>query len=217
MERLKVHHINIVILSLISILNIYTGIIQKMNIFYYLTYVLPFIISLFIYGFFRNFLIDALLFITAVPLSIFVGTWGNLTGIIFLCFAFYCLEDNKIMIICGFCTLITIISKMLIDENGTIIRTILYIAGYTYFFIIYYILIHPKKYNKLSTLNEDYVNVQILGMLITGHRSKEIADKINLSENAVIKRIKNMRIKYGCSNNEEMIYSLVKKGKIRLN
>ena len=216
MDRLKVYNINIFVLSLISILNIYTGIIEKMDFIYYVYYVLPFIISLIIYSFFRNYIIDALLFIIASSLSIFISSWGSLTSPIFLCFAFYCLDDKKIIVITCFCTLITIISKMIMDENGTIIRTIMYIIGYSYIILIYYILIHPKKsYNIL--IDEDKINLEIISFLIQGNRIKEIANKVYLSENAITKRIEKMRVKYNCRNNEQLVYSFTEKGYIRHN
>ena len=215
-DRLKVYNINIFVLSLISILNIYTGIIEKMDFIYYVYYVLPFIISLIIYNFFRNYIIDALLFIIASSLSIFISSWGSLTSPIFLCFAFYCLDDKKIIVITCFCTLIAIISKMIIDENGTIIRTILYIIGYSYIILIYYILIHPKKsYNII--IDEDKINLEIIDFLIQGNRIKEIAIKVYLSENAIKKRIEKMRLKYNCGNNEQLVYNFTEKGYIRHN
>ena len=216
MDRLKIYNINIFVLSLISILNIYTGIIEKMDFIYYVYYVLPFIISLIIYSFFRNYIIDALLFIIASSLSIFISSWGSLTSPIFLCFAFYCLDDKKIIVITCFCTLIAIISKMIIDENGTIIRTIMYIIGYSYIILIYYILIHPKKsYNII--IDEDKINLKIIDFLIRGNRIKEIANKVYLSENAITKRIEKMRLKYNCGNNEQLVYNFMEKGYIRHN
>jgi hypothetical protein len=216
-DRLKVHHINIFFLSLLIILNIYTGIIERMGLIYYTGYVFPFVAGIILYSFFRTFMIDALLFIIASALTIFVGTWGNLTGAIFLCFAFYCCKDETIIIITIFCTLIAIISKMLIDENVTIIRTVLYILGYAYIILHYYILIHPKKKINLTRLNEDDINIMIIDFLMSGDRLKEIADKINLSQNAVTKRIEKMRDKYNAGNNIQLIISLIRKGKIGLN
>jgi len=216
-ESLKIYHINILAIILIAVFNLITCITKQFSIDKYIFYVIPFFIMAGIYILFKNYKIDALLFITASPLSIFIGTWGNLTGAIFLCFAFYCLEDKKIIIISLFFTLLCIFLKMLFDSNGTIPRTFNYIIGYGYILIMYFILIHPKKYGKLPTLNEDEINIKIIEMLISGSRIKEIADKVYLSQNAVTKRIEKMRMKYSCGNNEQMIYFLVKNGKIRLN
>ena len=146
MESIKVHYINIIVLILISIFNLISCFTNNMNIEKYIFYVIPFIVFTVIYSIFRNYKIDALLLIAAIPLSIFIGTWGNLTGAIFICFAFYCFnEDKKIIIITLICTLISIFLKMLLDKDGTISRAFNYIIGYSYIILIYYILIHPKK------------------------------------------------------------------------
>lgn len=179
-------------------------------------YVLPFILAFILYGIFKEYKIDFLLFVAATPLSIFIGTWGNLTGAIFLCFSFYTIRDKTVILIILICAIISIFIKMLFDPDGTIPRTFNYIIGYAYIILIYFILIHPKKIN-LSRLNEDEININIINLLISGDRIKEIADKVYLSHNAVTKRIEKMRVKYNCRNNEQLVLYFVEKGNLRLN
>lgn len=214
MERLK--YLNIITLFILMIFNLFTGIIQRMTYFYYIIYVFPFLSVLLFCIIFNSNIVNISIYACASSFSILFGEWGNLSGAIFLCFLCYSIKENKIIGMTFIFTLITIIIKMIMDVNGTIIRTVLYIIGYTYIILIYFILIHPKKFN-LSRLNEDEININILNLLMSGDRIKEIGDKICLSSNAITKRIDKMRTKYNCRNNEQLILYVIEKGNLRPN
>jgi len=215
-ERLKIHHINIIVLSLLLLFNFFNGFLQEMGILYYVYYVLPFFIVLVAYFLCRKYYIDSYLLLLASVFSILAGEWGNLSGAVFLCFFFYSIRDNTAIIITLICTLVAIVAKMCMDVNGTITRTISYIIGYTYILTMYFLLIHPKK-NNVNRLNEDEINLTIIDLLISGYRTKEIADKVFLSQNAVTKRITKMREKYSCKNNEQLVLCFIRKGNLGLN
>lgn len=192
-----------------------TGILKHYTLDWFGIFVLPFIIVLFICIFQKSFKLDAILFFAITQLCILAGEWGNLSAALFLCFSIYCIEYKEAIYMIIAFTLLTIVLKFVfLRQNSTIIEMALYCIGMAYALIIYYVLIHPKQ---KFHLEEDMINTRILGYLIQGLKNKEIAAILNLSYNAVAKRIDNMRDKYRCGNNEQMIFQLIKNGGMRQN
>lgn len=214
-KHVKIRHINILTLFLVLFFNIINSIQKTYDIERYIFYILPFAITLPICIFFKSYKIDAYLFLIASIMSILIGNWGNLSGAVFLCFSLYCFENKRLTMIVICLTIISVGLKFIfLRKDSLITESILYLIGYSYIFIIYYILIHPKNY---FNIDEDSINKKIIQFLIEGNKNKEIANKINLSQNAITKRIEKMRSKYNCGNNEQLIFYFIKNEKIRLN
>lgn len=217
MESLKLRTVNLFFLIIISIFNLVDCIIKKSNYLDYIIYILPFIIIITLYLFIKSMKMDAYLFLVASIFSIIFGDWGNLTGAIFLCFSIFCFKNNKAIIIILACTIITIVIKF-IANNSTLSQSINYILGYTYIILIYYILIHPKKGKESYSISYlDEIDFKIIKLLISGLKTKDIADRVFLTTNAIIKRLEKLRKKIGAYNNEQLVYKLIEKGIFRLN
>jgi len=215
LKNIKVRHLNLAACFILSFFNFIECLSKKYNIEMYFIYVLPFIIVFIVCFFIKSLRMDAYVFGAASILAIFGGTWGNLTGVLFLCFSIYCFKNDKLVLSVITLTFISIVIKFIFIRQGTINEAVAYILGYAYFIVIYYKLMHPKELFSCEQLKEDDINVNIIQMLIEGNRIKKIADKVFLTHNAVTKRINTMRTKYKCGNNEQMIFNFMKSGYIR--
>lgn len=201
------------------ILNIIKGMIDKWYWDRFIIYTVPFLIVIIIYFIRKNTLkLDPYIFFACALLCILAGNWGNLSATSFLIFAFYAISKIKkmIFIFLGFLILTIILKFVFLIRDGTIIDTVVYLIGFEFILFIYFNMIHPKKENIIILLNEDEINKTIIRLLTKGYRNKEIANIVNLSTNAITKRIENMRIKYRCKTNEEMIFRFTKNKKITL-
>ncbi len=168
-----------------------------------------------IYLIFKEYKVNSLLFIMLSILSIIFGDHGNLTGAIFLCFAVYIIKQKEIIIGIIIVIIITILIKFVLIKY-TLAQMMNYIIVFAAIILIYFDLIHPKRKINTCVLKIDEVDNQIMELLIGGLKNKEIADRVYLSQNAVTKRIGNLRKKYNCYNNEQLIYKLFEKRFFRL-
>lgn len=197
------------------ILNFIKGIIKNWPLERYIYFVIPFLITIIIYFFIKKtYKIDPYIFFACVLLCVLIGNWSDLSGTSFLIFTLFAMANDKIMIYIFFTFLIITISLKFIflSENNSILDVIMYLIGFEFILAIYFNMIHPKT--KID-INEDEINKKILKLLIQGNVIKQIAYKINLSGNAVAKRLENMRSKYNCKNNVQLISHFYKEGKIR--
>ena len=135
---------------------------------------------------------------------------GNLTGLVFLIYSLYIFQSFKTNIIIIIVTTIAISSKVFF--GFTSMQLIVLFIGYLYCILIYYLLIHPKKPTVKAELEEE--TTEILQYLIAGLKPKQIADKLNMTTDAVNKQIQRTRDKMEVGNNEQMIYMLSKNGQI---
>lgn len=217
--ELKEHQINYILILLIPINAIISFIIEnETNILKYFIAVIPFIIALIIYKIFLRyrFITNSVLYFFCSILCISFAPWDSPHGAIFLMFAIYTWNNKVVLWIYFIITMIFIAIKTIFMPEPTT-RILNYVIAYAWLMALYFKKIHPKKQTNLTRLNEDNVNIMIIDLLMSGDRLKQIADKINLSQNAVTKRIEKMRDKYNAGNNIQLIVSLIKKGKIRLN
>ncbi len=217
-KRVTNRHIILFNTALVAIINTIKSIIDKWHYTRFVIYVCPFIIVFFIYLLLKNSLkCDPYIFFACGILCILAGNWGNLSGVIFLIFSFYSLEHNEqtIFIVAGLLILTIILKFVFLMRDGTILDVIMYCIGFEFSLLIYFNMIHPRQ--EPVIIYEDEINKKILIYLIQGFRTKEIAKKLNISGNAVIKRIAGMREKYNTGNNEQLIYKIMKNVKIGLN
>ncbi len=214
-DRITNRHIILFNITLVAIINAIKGIVYNWHYIRFLIYVCPFIIVFVIYLLSKNLKCDPITFFIGGILCILAGNWGNLSAMTFFIFAFYCMDyDVKIILILFGLIILTVILKFrFLLRDGDMLDAIQYCIGLEFCFAIYFNMIHPKD---PIIINEDEINRKILIFLIKGYRTKEIADKIHISVNAVIKRIAGMREKYNAGNNEQLIYNIVKNVKIGL-
>ena len=214
---IKNRHNIILHIFLIMLLNMFKAITEKWNYERFIIYVIPFFITLVIYLCIKkSYKIDPVAFVLCAGLCIIFGDWGNLSGATFLIFSLYCIQyKDKILLLIFAAILISIVIKFVFFmKDATILDTVMYLIGFEFIITTYYITMHPRK---KFYLDEGITNTRIIGFLIQGLKSKEIADMINISDNAVTLRIKKMRVKYKCGNNEQLIYRIMKNGGIRQN
>jgi hypothetical protein len=197
------------------ILNIIKGFINQWYYDRFIIYVIPFIIVLFFYFFVKTSLqYDPYIFFICSILCILAGNWGNLSGTVFLIFSLYAIKYKGMILLLFAILILTIILKFVfLMRDGSILDVIQYCIGFEFVLLIYFNMMHPKRN---FVLQEDKINIQILDYLIQGYKIKEIAVRLNLTYNAVAKRLEKMRIKYSCSNNTQMICSFMKTGQLRL-
>ena len=144
-------------------------------------------------------------------MSIAFGDRGNLTGATFLFFAIYSWGNDRFTYVTLILSLFTMVSTF-VYKGYTIPQSVNYIAGYSYFIAIYFIMMHPKKPRITAELEEE--TIEILQYLIAGLKPKEIAVKMGMETDAVNKQIQRTRGKMEVGNNEQMIYLLSKNGQI---
>jgi DNA-binding CsgD family transcriptional regulator len=102
---------------------------------------------------------------------------------------------------------------MFLKQNSTVAEGIMYCVGIGYALTIYYLLMHPKT---VFYLNENNIDKKVIQLLLQGNKNKEIAYKIGITQNAVTKRLENMRKRNNCGNNEQLIFNLIKEREIVL-
>lgn len=215
---IKNKHIILFNVFLVMILNLLKAIINKWPYEKLIIYTIPFLIVFAVYMFIKNtYKMDAYIFCICAILCIFVGNWGNLSGLTFLIFSFYSIKyKNNILVVFAIIIIAIVLKFVLFMRDGTILETIGYCIGFEFGIAIYFNMMHPKQKYKFH-IDENIENTQILNFLTQGLRYKEIGDMINLSEDAVGKRTKKMRKKYKCGNNVQLIFKIMENGGIRQN
>ena len=214
LKKLRIEHINITVFIIGGIINLINCITMQRPLWQYFVYVFPFIsfaLIQAILNFKVNRKINAIIFLILSVLSVAFGDRGNLTGATFLFFAIYAWGNDRFTYVTLILSLFTMVSTF-VYKGYTIPQSVNYIAGYTYFIAIYFIMMHPKKARITAELEEE--TVEIIQNLVMGLKPKQIADKLNMSTEAVNKQIQRARDKMEVGNNEQMIYLLSKNGQI---
>jgi len=204
-------------IALVAIINMVKGIMDGWHYTRYAVYVGLFVVVFIFYMSIKNSLkFDPYIFFMCGILCILAGNWGNLSGVVFFVFSFFAVEhkEQTIFLFAGLIIITIILKFVFLMRDGTILDVIMYCIGFEFSLMIYFNMMHPRG---PVILDEDETNKKILICLIRGYRTKQIADELNISRNAVIKRIAGMREKYNAGNNEQMIYEIMKNVKIGLN
>jgi DNA-binding CsgD family transcriptional regulator len=214
-KKLRVEHVNITIFIIVGAINLINCITLKYPLWRYIAYVLPFIAFALIQVFLNtkiNRKVNAIIFLLCSIFSVAFGDRGNLTGATFLFFAIYSWGNDRFTYVTLILSLFTMVSTF-VYKGYTIPQSVNYIAGYTYFMAIYFIMIHPKKPTITAPLEEE--TIEILQHLVAGLKPKQIADKMNMTTEAVNKQIQRARDKMEVGNNEQMVFLLSQNGQIR--
>ncbi len=204
--------INIVVFAVIMAANLFNQISEGKSIIGRGLYTLPFLILIALCIIFRNkYKFNAYLFLGMSFLSLMTTSEpGNLTGIVFLIYSLYIFQTFKMNIIIIIVTAIGLASKIFF--GFTPMQVFSTSLGYVYCIIIYYILVHPKKPNIYTGLDE--ITREIIEYKMAGWSTKAVADKVCLSTDAVQKRISRACDKYDAGNLAQLVYKLMKKGYI---
>ena len=213
-KKLRVEHVNITVFTIVGMINLINAITQNKPLWQYFAYVLPFLIFALVQIFLNskiNMKVNAIIFFICSIFSVAFGDMGNLTGATFLFFAIYSWGNDRFTYATLILSLFTMVSTF-VYKGYTIPQSVNYIAGYSYFIAIYFVMIHPKKPRINNGFDED--TTEIIEYLIAGLKPKQIADKMNMSTDAVNKQIQRARDKMEVGNNAQMIYELFKKGQI---
>ena len=188
---------------------------NEKDILKYFVATIPFIIALIVYAIFKRhkFVTNSILYFFCSILCILFAPWDSPTGVFLLCLAIYTWNNKVIMWQFFIFTILTIGIKTIFTPEPTT-RIINYILVYAWFIALYFIKFHPGVTMAHNSLED--TNQKIMKLLVSGYHTKEIADKICISQNAVSKRIGQIRVKFDCKSNEQMIYYMIEKGIIRL-
>lgn len=211
LKKLRVEHINITVFLIVGIINLINCITMQRPLWRYFVYVLPFLsfsVLQAVLNFKVNMKVNAIIFLILSIMSVAFGDRGNLTGATFLFFSIYSWGDKRYTYVTLILSLFTMVITFVIKEY-TIPQSINYIAGYSYFIAIYYVLIHPKK-PKINNGFDEITN-EIIEFLMMGFSNKVISERLYLSVDAVNKRLQRAREKIDVKTNEQMIYKLIKK------
>ena len=140
-------------------------------------------------------------------------TDGNFSGSILMIFSIYIFNSNKSNIILCALTLISILTKAVFQEF-TLPQTFNITLAYFFVFLVYYILIHPKKPEVMQDPKISEQNREIIQYLVAGYQYKEIANlgNIYLSSEAMRQRIARVRSDFDSVTDLQLIYKLLKQG-----
>ena len=204
--------INVFIFTILSGVNIFNLISMGNIVSSKALYVIPLLLIPILCIIFRNkYKFNAFLYAAMSIICLMTTSEaGNLTGIVFLLYSLYIFQSFKTNIIILGITVLTIASKMFF--GFTSMQVIILFIGYIYCLLIYYILIHPKKPNIYTGLDE--ITREIIEYKMAGWSTKQVADKVCLSTDAVQKRISRACDKYDAGNLAQLVYKLMKKGYI---
>lgn len=210
----KLSLLNSVVIFLIATFNLITCIQLQKDVFNILTEVVLIygLAGITIYFGYKNwYKWTACLYLFIGLMATLIGVEDNGTGSIFLVFAIYIFNSKRfnIIIICS--TIIAIVFKFTLLDY-TISQSVNMLILYIYVFLIYYILIHPKKPNIYTGLDE--ITKEIIEYKMAGWSTKAVADKVCLSTDAIQKRISRACAKYDAGNLAQLVYKLMKKGYI---
>jgi DNA-binding NarL/FixJ family response regulator len=86
------------------------------------------------------------------------------------------------------------------------------IAIYVFGLMIFFKLIYPLTMKQVKYIYESETNHKILINMSIGMSISEISGVINLTTNAIHKRLQQMREKYNCSTTEQLVIMLTRKG-----
>ena len=217
MKRSGLNTLNAAFFILVSAANIANCIIESKPLWEYFAYSLPLILAAVIIYIFKNKItpkITAGIFLAFSILSIVFGDHGNLTGSVFLCFALYVFANMRLSIVVGVMTVLVILGKSVI-AHWTVPQVINYMSAYTYILAVYWILIHPKE-RTVECDSLDYVTMGVIKMVIAGTNRKEIADRLDITESGITKKLKSAREKMTARSTEELVLILAEKGHIGL-
>ena len=206
--------LNILALVLVGAFNLIDCISDKSPFLDYILYVFVFyvIAGFVIYAAKKNkYKWNALLFAILGIGTLLGNEPDNYSGAVFIIFSLYIFNSRKSNLILLTVMIITIVAKNIffsLDITNTVNLFLVYI----YVFLIYYILIHPKKPNIYTGLDE--ITREIIEYKMAGWSTKAVADKVCLSIDAVQKRISRACAKYEAGNLAQLVYKLMKKGYI---
>lgn len=216
MKRVELNSLNAAFFLIVSASAFVGILISNMPAWKYIVYPLPFLLTSIAIFLFKKKLtpkITAGLFLAFSIMSIVFGDHGNLTGSIFLCFALYVFASTRISIVSGVVTILVILAKAIIDE-WTIPQMVNYLSAYAYILAVYWVLIHPKV--KIHAEALDYETMEILRLVVMGIHKKEIADRMDMTQSGISKRLERARVKMNARSDIELGIMLSKRGHIVL-
>jgi DNA-binding CsgD family transcriptional regulator len=146
-----------------------------------------------------------------------LGGVGNLGPAVAIIFALYIHISDKRMIATLSGVLIVTVAKFAL-HGYTVAQFFTYNSGYMFAIGFYWYYIHPRG-SGLFTPHEghpiDELTLTILHLMAEGYQTKEVADRVFLSREAVSKRLSRVRKELGARNNEQLFAYLTLKGIIR--
>jgi len=147
-------------------------------------------------------------FITGITIILF-DPRPNLTGAMFIGFSITIYNTQKTNIVILIITILLLTLKGII-YNFDIDSVIALFTGYSFSLIIFLILFNPQKIT-CEIPKTDPITESIISDLISGMTPKEISEKINITPDAVRKRIQRVCKLNECKNTEQLVYKLMEK------
>lgn len=183
----------------------------------YLLYSGPFLVLSPIFFFLRESITKkgrAWILIIFSILAIIAGDHGNLTGAMFLCFSLFIFANTRIIAIAITAAVIAIIGKAAFS-GWTVSQSINYIIGMIFVVWYYWNDIHPKPL-KSESPDLDYETMEVIKLTIQGIHKKEIADRMDITDSGVSKKLKRARDRMNARSDMELAIILSSKGHIVL-
>ncbi len=146
-NKIDLYIVNMTCLFLIGTINLINGIVTGKDFLYYSAYCIIFYIILFLTYLFKIkklYQWNAILFGVMGLLTTYAGYEGNFSGAIFIIFSIYIFNTRKTNLIMIVSTILILTSKFAL-KSFTIGETVNMFIIYSLVFLIYFILIHPKK------------------------------------------------------------------------
>jgi DNA-binding CsgD family transcriptional regulator len=161
-----------------------------------------------------TFKVLAYLYVAFSVLSILLGEHDSLTGAIFVCFAIYVFDNNRIRSISILLVALATLLKA-VFASFSIPQTMHFIAGNAFIITIFWLLI-MKPSKPVVTNPDDYETAEIVKYMIDGLSYKEISERLICSESAISKKLERARKKAGVKSNIHLAIILSRSGQIVL-
>ena len=158
--------------------------------------------------------IISFIFLGCSLLSIIFGEHDNLSGVLFLFLAYSTYITPRFIVTSASVSFLTILATAIIKE-WPMPSTIIFIIGYCGMLAITWAIYYPKE-RTVECDSLDYVTIGAIKMVIAGINRKEIADRLDITESGITKKLKSARDKMKARSNEELVLILAEKGHIGL-
>lgn len=211
-KKINLYLFNSSVAFIVATLNLYIFFTEKEGLIYLFTNVIFFyvgsIITIFMYKK-KIYKWNAFAYYLTGIIIILFDPRPNLTGAMFIGFAIIIYSTQKTNILILIITLLLLTLKAVIYDFD-IPSIVGLFAGYSFSLIIFHILFNPQKIT-CKIPKTDETTEEIIQYLITGLSPKEISEKINITPDAVRKRIQRVCKLNECRNTEQLVYKLMEK------
>lgn len=216
---MKLGYETIAYLIVLSAYNMISTIVNEKPLIEFILYIAVFLLAIFSISISQYYNketpVHGVIFTVFAVMCEVIGPFG--LAILLFCFSLYLFGKNKKIIVVLIIVITSSIFVRAYTHNYSVIRVFNFAGLHAVCFVLYYRFFHPKPVKLESIHGLTPEQAEILQYLVQGFVPKEIGDKLDvqISANAVYKRVAYMREKHGYRTTEQMIYDLAKNGRLR--